>query len=199
MQGCDKADQVRIGVALDGWRPTAGTRATGERNTLPRMILSGGVLVVAETPSVPGEWNFPEPFGLQDVTSVPLSEIIAIARDARMINARSFMNLLPLTELNDPLTPAPIAIDALGRSAQKFAVDVIVSNGGKQLRAYAIGQDIYAVTAPIVVEAAERIFVGRADSSNNGTHTLGELFEPREFLDTVRASYPGLETNFFVD
>jgi hypothetical protein len=196
MRGWDKADQVRIGVALDGWHPTAGTRATGERNTVPRVILSHGVLAEPETASLPDEWDFPAPFGLQDVTSVPLSEIIAIARDARIINARSFMNLLPLTELNDPLTPAPVAIDALGRSAQKFAVDVIAANGGKQRRAYAIGQDIYAITASIIVEAAERIFVGGADSTSNGALTLGELFEPCEFLDAVSVSYPGFETIF---
>lgn len=194
MQGWHKADQVRIGIALDSWQPTQGTRTTGQRNTVPRVMLSDGALVTVEPSPLPGQWHFPAPFDLQDVTAVPFSEIIAIARDARVANASSVMNLVPLTELRDPRTPAPIAADALGRSPQKFVVDVVVENDGAQRRAMARGQDIYAVTAPIIVEAAERIFRGQVDSSSNGTFSLSELFEPRAFLDAIAASYPGFQT-----
>lgn len=196
MQGWRKADQVRIGVALDNWQPTQGTRITGERNNVPRVILADGALVTLDPSAFPDTWDFPAPFHRQDVAAVPLSEIIAIARDPRIANAGSVMNVRPLTELNDARTPGPIAADALGRSAQTFVVDVIVENEGGQRRATATGQDIYAVTAPIVVEAAERIFRGQVRASDNGAFAVSELFEPRAFLAAIAAHYPGFQTRF---
>jgi hypothetical protein len=38
------ADEIRIGIALDSWRPTLGTRLTGQRNTAPRLVITGGKL-----------------------------------------------------------------------------------------------------------------------------------------------------------
>ena len=199
MEGWRKADHVRVGVALDRWQPTQGTRITGERNNVPRVTLTDGALVTLDPSAFPGTWDFPAPFNRQDVAAVPLSEIIAIARDPRIANAGSVMNVQPLTELSDPRTPEPIAVDALGRSAQKFMIDVIVENEGGQRRAMATGQDIYAVTAPIVVEAAERIFRGHVRASDNGAFALSELFEPRAFLAAIAASYPGFQTHFSFD
>ncbi len=35
MGNWDSADEIRVGIALDSWRPTQGTRITGQRNTAP--------------------------------------------------------------------------------------------------------------------------------------------------------------------
>ena len=40
--GLPVVDEILIGVALDHWHPTAGTRHTGERNTARRVVVSGG-------------------------------------------------------------------------------------------------------------------------------------------------------------
>ncbi|MCH8686394.1 saccharopine dehydrogenase family protein [Pedomonas mirosovicensis] len=196
MQGWHKADHVRIAIALDSWQPTQGTRITGQRNTVPRVQLSDGALVTLQPSALPVKWDFPAPFGRQDVTSMPFSEVITIARDRRIGNASSVMNLLPLTEVRDPRTPGPIAADALGRSSQTFVVDVVAENDGRQRRAFAVGQDIYAITAPIVVEAAERILRGHAQASGSGAFALSELFEPHDFLDAIAARYSGFKTHF---
>jgi hypothetical protein len=42
------------------------------------------------------------------------------------------------------------------------------------------GRDIYAITAPIVVEATERILSGH--SRTTGAVTAGELFDAKDFL-----------------
>ena len=47
-------------------------------------------------------------------------------------------------------------------------------------RVTARGQDIYAITAPIVVEALERILDGRVTA--DGAVAAGEAFDARDFL-----------------
>lgn len=196
MQGWHKADDIRIGIALDSWHPTQGTRITGKRNSVPRVMLSGGTFTTIEASAFPDSWDFPAPFNRQDVTPMPFSEIITISRDTRVANATSVLNLAALTDVRNPLTPEPIAADGLGRSPQTFVVDVIAENDGRQRRAIATGQDIYAITAPIIVEAAERIFRGKGHAAGSGAFALGELFEPRDFLNAIAAVYPGFETRF---
>jgi hypothetical protein len=39
-----RADEARIGIALDSWKPTEGTRVTGRRNTARRVTISEGKL-----------------------------------------------------------------------------------------------------------------------------------------------------------
>ena len=85
-------------------------------------------------------------------------------------------------------------MDGSGRSAQKFVMDVIVRRGEATRRAIARGRDIYAITAPLVVEALERIFSSRKKVS--GTVAPGEIFDARDFLKALTANH--LEVDFFV-
>jgi uncharacterized protein YbjT (DUF2867 family) len=94
--GLRVVEEILIGVALDFWHPTAGTRRTGERNTARRVIVSGGRLVPLPVPAVRGRWQFPLPFGDLPVASVPLSEIITISRHITANRIESFMNDKPL-------------------------------------------------------------------------------------------------------
>ena len=72
------------------------------------------------------------------------------------------------------------AVDALGRSDQTFVVDVLVRADGVERRATAAGQDIYAVTAPLAVEAVERILTGR--TRTKGLASAGAMFDAPGFL-----------------
>jgi len=177
-------DAIDLAVALDRWQPTEGTRETGRRNTARRLIGDKGTLVPLPDPAPHRHWTFPDPFGPQDVLAVPLAEIILISRHIRAGRIVSFMNRKPLADLQDPATSTPVAVDERGRSAQRFVLDVVVQRGGKERRATACGQDIYAVTAPLVVEAAQRLLSGRARKAN-GTLAPGELFEARAFLSAL--------------
>lgn len=186
----DKADGISIAVALDSWRPTRGTRRTGERNPGARFVLTHGALELMDPPSGP-PWTFPQPFGSQQVVGLALSEAILISHHLRVPEVRGFINQAPMNDLLDPTTPAPTPSDEFGRSSQIFVMDVVVRNGSQQRRTVARGRDIYAVTAPIAVEAVQRIVDGR--TKGVGVLAAGEAFDAREFLDALQARYPGLE------
>ncbi|HEU4733515.1 MAG TPA: saccharopine dehydrogenase NADP-binding domain-containing protein [Kofleriaceae bacterium] len=183
MRGLDAADDIRVAIALDSWKPTRGTRLTGQRNTVPRVVVSDGRLQPLAGAGAAPVWRFPAPFGVQQMASVPLSEIITISRHLRSREIHTYLNVGALDDLRDPSTAAPVAADASGRSAQTFAMEVVVRAGGQERRAIARGRDIYAVTAPLVVEAAERILDGR--SRRAGAAAAGELFDASDFLSAL--------------
>jgi hypothetical protein len=56
----------------------------------------------------------------------------------------------------------------------------VVRSGVTERRAVASGQDIYAVTAPLVVEALDRVLSGRTRTV--GVASAGELFDAPDFL-----------------
>jgi hypothetical protein len=179
----DAADEVKVGIALDSWHPTEGTRKTGRRNTAQRLVIEDGRQVPMERPAPQSMWEFVEPFGRQDVSEVPLSEVPVIARHLKVGRLRTYLNNAPLRDLRDASTPAPVAVDERGRSAQLFLVDVIVRKGSDVRRASARGRDIYAFTAPLVVEAVERILDGRVCGC--GAVAPGEVFDAEDFLRVI--------------
>ena len=181
----DAVDEIDVAVALDGWRPTRGTRLTGQRNPGPRFVLSRGQLAV-DDPSSARRWEFPPPFGEQDVVSFPLAEIITISRHIRTPEIRALMNRAPLADLHDSTTPRPAAVDESGRSSQVFLMDVVARRRRDARRLTAHGRDIYAVTAPIVVEAAQRIAAGAV--RRTGVVAAGEAFDARDFLYSLEFS-----------
>jgi hypothetical protein len=93
-------------------------------------------------------------------------------------------------DLSAPDTPAPAAADERGRSDQRFLVDVVVRSGGEERRATAGGQDIYAITAPLAVEAVDRVLTGRIRTV--GVASAGEIFDAPDFLRAL-SSHLSLE------
>jgi hypothetical protein len=183
----DQADEIRIAVGLDSWKPTLGTRLTGKRNTYRRYVFSKNKLEFLADPAPRERWSFPLPFGTQEVVGLPLAETIVISRHLCVPEIHSYMNLTPLEDLHDPNTPEPIAADESGRSAQRFVMDVIVRQGEAIRRAAASGQDIYAITAPLVVEALERIL--SSPKRISGTVAPGEIFNARDFLKALTPNH----------
>jgi short subunit dehydrogenase-like uncharacterized protein len=187
----DGISEIRVGIALDSWHPTAGTRMTGQRNTARRLVIEGGEFVPLEQPAPQSMWDFPEPFGRQDVSKVPFSEVPVIAHHLKVERLRTYLNNAPLRDLRDSSTPPPVAVDASGRSAQRFLVDVVVRKRNETRRATAQGRDIYAFTAPLVVEAVERILDGRVRAS--GAVAPGEIFYAGDFLRALAREHLILE------
>jgi hypothetical protein len=182
MRGMPRADRIEIGIALDSWWPTNGTRRTGQRNTVPRVVFAGGRLMPLQSPQT-RSWSFPEPFGPQDVLEVPLTETVLIARHLPVCEVRNFINQTPLRDLDNPATPGPVAIDERGRSNQNFLVDVTARNESEEHRVTAAGRDIYAVTAPIVAEALDRVCAERQPHA--GAFALGQLVDAWSVLETL--------------
>ncbi|WP_275292082.1 saccharopine dehydrogenase NADP-binding domain-containing protein [Amycolatopsis sp. La24] len=177
------AAEAEIAVGLDRWWPTEGTRVTGARNTATRLVIRDGALVPLSAPAATGTWDFPEPIGAQSTVELPFSEAVTVNRHLEVGTLRSWLNTAPLDDLRDPGTPAPQAFDESGRSAQRFAVEVAVGSGPQTRRATATGRDIYATTAPIVVEATAWLL----DSRHRGSGALapGEAFAAADFLKAI--------------
>ncbi|WP_394849531.1 NAD(P)H-binding protein [Pendulispora brunnea] len=177
------ADEVRVGFALDGWHPTRGTRITGQRTAGRRVFYSNNRLEVGSDPQEKTTWNFPAPVGAQEVVPLSTVDIVTMSRHLRAREIRTFMNLAPIADLRNPETPAPVAADERGRSSQSFLVEAVVRRGGKERRAVARGRDIYAVSAPILVEAMERVLDGRTRAGHaSGVVAAGAIFDAEDFL-----------------
>lgn len=183
LDGGSRADEVEVAIGLDRWWPTAGTRATGARNTATRLVIRDGELTALETSAPPGTWSYPAPLGDQSVVQMPFSEVITIDRHLDVGELRSYLNTASLEDLRDVATPAPASTDQHGRSAQRFVVDVVVRRGADIWRTGASGRDIYAVTAPIVVEGAVRLLDGR--HRGPGAVAPGQVFDAADVLATL--------------
>jgi short subunit dehydrogenase-like uncharacterized protein len=184
-------DTVDIAIGLDSWHPTPGTRLTGERNRARRLIQEEGKLAPVPQPAPERAWSFPSPFGNMDVVMLPFTEVLTVSRHLRVDTIESWLALSALRDIRDPNTPAPQPHDEQGRSAQQFIVDVVIAQSGTTRRVTATGRDIYAVSAPIVVEATERLLSGKV-APQGGVASLGEIFNARDFLaalDMVTVSY----------
>ncbi len=183
LDGATVADAVDIAVVLDGWRPTRGTRITGDRNHYPRTYIEHGQTRTLPDPAPIREIDFPPPFGRQQSVLLTLSEAVLVPHHITCRNLHSWMNLAPLRDLRDPSTPPPTAADDSGRSAQQFAVEVRVCRDGKSVRASASGRDIYAITAPLLGEALQRILDGRV--RGHGALAAGRAFDAGDFLASL--------------
>jgi Saccharopine dehydrogenase NADP binding domain len=188
LDGQTRADAVEIAIGLDRWWPTAGTRTTGARNTATRQVIRDGVLAPLPDPAPTGTWSYPQPLGDQPVVQLPFSEVLTISRHLRVGELTSYLNSSALAHLRDESTPPPTAVDETGRSAQRFVIDVAVRRGATR-RLAASGRDIYAVTAPIVVEGAVRLLGGHHAV---GAVAPGEAFDAADVLAALAAHPAGL-------
>ena len=186
----DKADEICIAVALDSWKPTLGTRLTGQRNPGRRFIFSNNRLERADPPPA-RKWSFPAPFGEQDVVGLSLSETITISRHLQTPEIRAYINLAPVMDIRDPNTPPPTAADESGRSSQIFVMEATARRGDAERRAIVRGMDIYAISAPIVVEATHRVVNGLA--KRTGVVAAGEVFAAQDFLKSLSLSHLSFE------
>ena len=122
---------------------------------------------------------------------MPLSEIVLIARHVQTAELHTYLRQVALDDLRDPATPAPQAVDASGRSAQRFVVEAVVKRAGKERRIVARGHDIYAFTAPLICEAAARLLTGQ--SRRAGAQPPGAIFAAQELLSVLTPDYLALE------
>jgi NAD(P)-dependent dehydrogenase (short-subunit alcohol dehydrogenase family) len=185
--GGQPADEIITAIALDHWWPTRGTRRTGERNRAPRLFVEDGQLVPLALPGRRIEWQFDAPHGVQTLTELPLAEIITINRHLAARKVRTYLAATALDEVRNAATAYPTAIDDEGRSAQKFAMEVVSTRKGSVRRATARGRDIYAVSAPIVVEAVSRMLSPAFRC--RGALAIGQAFDALEFLRALSPTH----------
>ncbi|MFJ6778060.1 saccharopine dehydrogenase family protein [Streptomyces yangpuensis] len=181
----DEADEVHIAYGLSSWHPTAGTRLSGavsrERRGERRLRYTGGRWEYRTDAPPTLEWRFPQPTGIRPVIGeFTMADVVTVPTHLSVPEVTTYMTANAVQDIAAPATPAPAAADDSGRSDQTFVVDAVVRRGDAERRAVARGQDIYAVTAPLVVEALERVLTGRTRTV--GVAAAGEMFDAPDFL-----------------
>ncbi|WNM38042.1 saccharopine dehydrogenase NADP-binding domain-containing protein [Micromonospora halotolerans] len=186
------ADEAHVAYGLSSWHPTAGTLASGtvsrERRDGRRVRYTGGRLEYhrgeGDLPVL--EWTFPAPLGTRTVLGgFTMADVVTIPSHLSIPEVRTYMTTDAARDLAGPDTPAPAAVDELGRSAQTFTVDVVVRSGDRRRGVVASGRDIYAVSAPLAVEAVRRILAGLTRTT--GVASAGEIFDAPDFLRALSA------------
>jgi Saccharopine dehydrogenase NADP binding domain len=196
MKNWQSVNEIAIAVALDSWKPTRGTRLASERRAGRRVVYRHGQIEIlsAETQPPMSTWNFPPPFGVQEVVGeFTTVDVVTISRHLNAPKISAYLNKAPIEDLRNPNTTGPQPADASGRSSQIFVVEVVARRGGAEHYAVARGRDIYAITAPIVVEAAQRILDGRL--KRTGIGSPGEIFDAESFLRSLAPDQLSFETN----
>ncbi|WP_433466651.1 saccharopine dehydrogenase family protein [Spirillospora sp. CA-128828] len=179
------AEEAHIAYGLNSWHPTAGTRAAGvvsrHRRDGRRVRYANGRLEYRQDEPPTLEWPFPAPMGTRTVIGeFTMADVVTVPSHLAIPEVHNYMTVEAAGDLSSPDTPTPVAADEHGRSAQTFVVDVVVRSGGGERRAVARGQDIYAITAPLAVEAVDRILAGRTRTT--GVASAGEIFDAPDFL-----------------
>ncbi|MEO7885574.1 MAG: saccharopine dehydrogenase NADP-binding domain-containing protein [Polaromonas sp.] len=191
-----QADEVTLAYSLSSWKPTRGTRETisvaEERRGGKRLVWNGERLALTAEPSPQTEWTFPEPIGRQPaVGEFTTADSVMLLQHIKVGRIHQYMTTAPLNDLSDPDESPPAAVDDAGRSAQIFLLEAVVRRGTTQRRAVARGQDIYALTAPLVVQAALRVLSGT--SQKRGLVTAGGLGNAGGFLQSLAPEHLQLE------
>ncbi|MGW8884523.1 saccharopine dehydrogenase NADP-binding domain-containing protein [Streptomyces sp. NPDC055749] len=182
------ADVAHVAYGLTSWHPTPGTRVAGqvshERRAGRRVRFVDGALEYHDDKPVERDWIFPEPLGRHAVVAdFTMADVVTVPSHLAVPEVHTHMAVEAARDLAGQDTPAPEAVDELGRSDQMFVVDVLVRAGDVERRASARGQDIYAVTAPLVVEAVQRILDGRTRTT--GVASAGAMFDAADFLRSL--------------
>ena len=182
------ADEICIAYSLSSWKPTLGTRAASQmskqRRAGRRIVFTNGRMELRTDEAPVAEWTFAPPIGTQAMLGeFTTADSLTIPRHLKTSEIRTYMTLAPLKDLSDPDLSPPPATDERGRSSQLFHVEVVARLGGKERRVQASGRDIYAITAPLVVEATERVI--NMPAGTGGVFSAGELFDARDFLNSL--------------
>ncbi|MFJ4538695.1 saccharopine dehydrogenase family protein [Streptomyces tibetensis] len=189
------ADEANIAYGLSSWHPTPGTRTagavSGERRGGRRVRYTDGRLEYHDDASTVLKWPFPDPMGTREVIGeFTMADVVTIPSHLTIPEVRTHMAAEAARDLSAPDTPAPTAADENGRSDQTFLVDAVVRSGDIERRAVARGRDIYAVSAPLAVEAVHRILTGRTRAV--GVASAGKIFDAPDFLRAL-SSHISLE------
>ncbi|QFZ23953.1 saccharopine dehydrogenase [Saccharothrix syringae] len=184
------ADEVHIAYGLSSWHPTAGTLAAGavsrDRRAGRRVRHTGGRLEYHDDALPTLEWPFPDPLGPRDVIAdFAMADIVTVPSHLAVPRVSTYMTTKAAADLAAPDAQPPTAVDERGRSAQTFVVDVLVRSGGAERRAVASGRDIYAISAPLAVEAVDRLLTGRTRTT--GVASAGAMFDAPDFLRALSA------------
>ncbi|SDM86984.1 Saccharopine dehydrogenase NADP binding domain-containing protein [Lentzea albidocapillata subsp. violacea] len=177
MADWDHADEAHIAYGLSGWQPTAGTLTAGQvshkRRNGQRIRFQNGELTYHNDTAQVLDWDFPT--GTRQVISeFSMADVVTVPNHLRITSVTNYMS----TEAATGLQAAQPR-----QEPETFEIDVRVRRAGEERRLTASGKDIYATTAPLAVEATERLLTGRFNVT--GVASAGAMFDAQDFLTTL--------------
>ncbi|QBD78756.1 NAD-dependent epimerase/dehydratase family protein [Ktedonosporobacter rubrisoli] len=178
-------DKLTVAYAIEGWVFTAGSRQTQQRLQGEHFVYKHGRVVQGSGERSFSTFSFPAPIGpLKVMEGYPLGEILTIPRHLQTQQIEALMAVATLQEINKPELPQSEAVAADLRSRSSFTIAVQAAAGSQECFGVARGVDIYGITAPIIVEAVQRLLAPGA--GRVGALAPSEAFESALFLDTLQ-------------
>jgi short subunit dehydrogenase-like uncharacterized protein len=206
-----RIDELTVAYAIRGFGPTRGTALSALE-----MISGGdvewrdGAYRETDRSAGRGRFDFPSPIGSRRVGRYPAGEQITVPRHievdtVRTVIAMSSVAPALLGPLAAPLmtaagylmdTPArrlaamaierlPEGPTATERRAVRFTIVCDASGASGSRRGIVRGSDVYGTTAVTTAEGALRMAAPSYDRS--GALAPAQAYDPREFLDSLRA------------
>ncbi|SDP27066.1 saccharopine dehydrogenase NADP-binding domain-containing protein [Lentzea jiangxiensis] len=174
-----EADEAHVAYGLSGWQPTPGTLTAGavsrERRGGQRVRFRDGSLRYHSDAPPTLRWEFPG--GPREVVGeFSMADVVTVPSHLAIPSVTSYMSATAARGLSE---------GAERREPETFEVDVVVRRAGEERRMTASGKDIYAVSAPLAVEATERLLTGRFHIT--GAASAGAMFDAADFLATMAA------------
>ncbi|MEU7480702.1 saccharopine dehydrogenase NADP-binding domain-containing protein [Lentzea sp. NPDC042327] len=176
------ASEAHVAYGLSGWQPTPGTLTAGavsrDRRGGRRVRFRDGRLEHHDTAPPTSTWDFPS--GPREVVGeFSMADIVTVPSHLAIPSVTSYMSV----------TAAQALAAATPRSEpETFEVDVRVRRGSEERRLSVAGRDIYAVSAPLAVEAVDRLLTGRFHVT--GVASAGAMFDAEDFLSTLSDVLP---------
>ncbi|KOV82392.1 saccharopine dehydrogenase [Nocardia sp. NRRL S-836] len=176
------ADEAHVAYGLSGWQPTPGTLAAGavsrDRRGGRRVRFHDGRLEYHDTPPPVLTWEFPS--GPREVIGeFSMADVVTVPSHLAIPSVTSYMSVTAARGL---------AAAGAREEPETFEVDVVVRRGGEERRACVAGRDIYAVSAPLAVEAVQRLLTGRFRVT--GVASAGAMFDAADFLQSLSDVIP---------
>ncbi|WP_434450252.1 saccharopine dehydrogenase NADP-binding domain-containing protein [Lentzea sp. E54] len=171
------ADSAHVAYGLSGWQPTPGTLTAGavsrERRAGQRVRFNDGELHYHSDTQPTLSWDFPS--GPREVIGeFSMADVVTIPSHLQIPSVTSYMSTTAAQGLNEGTTR---------QQPETFELDVRVRRASTERRLTATGTDIYAVSAPLAVEAAERLLTNRFHTT--GVAAPGKMFDANDFLNEL--------------
>jgi hypothetical protein len=171
------ADSAHIAYGLSNWQPTPGTLTAGQisrdRRNGQRVRFHNNELQYHSDALPTAKWEFPS--GPREVISeFSMADIVTVPSHLQIPSVTSYMSATAAQGLSEAAERA---------EPETFEVDVRVRQGNEERRLTATGKDIYAVSAPLAVEAVERLLTGRFKVT--AVASAGAMFDAPDFLNAL--------------
>lgn len=175
-------DSVEIGYHIKNWIPTPGTVRT--RSFIQgRYTYCDRTLQFVNAPPNFGPFDFGELLGKQiAMYDYPAGEVLSIPKRLPVNRVSVNMAAEPLKQMQGIEPEVAFAATDEERAASDFLLVVRLNTVDRQVTMTAKGKDIYGITAPIAMEAAQRLM---CEPIPGGVLAASEAFDAESFLSTL--------------